>query len=264
MYILKSASIDGLWGSNTPINFIFDEEFNFIIGKNGCGKTTVINLIAAALLCDYEKLEKIPFKKITITLQSRSSRKKPSIEVSKDRLSGIPFFDIVYLLKESQTAKPVRIAIGELADSALARHLALRSMRDRVINNLSNGARDALTKLVKVSWLSVHRKSDDDQSRDDRKNMPAVDQKLDSLANGLVKYFSAMSKKYEDQTKEFQKKSFLSLITYEGQDEVLDFVQNIDLNIEKKGLSAVFELLQLESTSNNPRFSANSHRTTMI
>jgi energy-coupling factor transporter ATP-binding protein EcfA2 len=246
MFILKSAIIEGLWGDSKPIYINFDKEFNFLIGKNGCGKTTVINLIAAVLVCDYERLDKIPFSRIVLNMQSSATRKVPSIDVIKTRKSGIPYFDIVYQIKDSQTAKPIRLAFDELNDQNLVRHISARGMRDRVFGNISNGARESVAKIVKVSWLSVHRKSDDDQIRDDRRNMPAVDQKLSTLANDLVRYFSAMSKKYEDQTKDFQKKSFLSLITYERENQVLDFAKKIDVDSEKKGLSAVFELLQLE------------------
>jgi len=246
MNILKSATIDGLWGSLRPINFSFDDEYNFIIGKNGCGKTTVINLIAAVLVCDYERLEKIPFTKITLYLKSRNGRKIPSIEVSKGVSGSIPYFDIVYIVRHSQGARPVRIVFDDLREFAFARHLAFSKFKDRSFQNLAGGAKETIGKLIKVSWLSVHRKSDGDQGREDRMTMPAVDQKLSSLANDLVRYFSSMSKKYEDQTKEFQKKSFLSLITSEGHDKVMDFVKKIDLASEKKGLSDVFELLQLE------------------
>lgn len=245
MYVLKSAIIEGLWGSPTPITFTFDSKFNFIIGKNGCGKTTVINLIAATLVCDYERLDKIPFNKIVLNLQSSLSRKIPNITVTKGNDIGISYFDIDYQIKDSQSSKPIPFPINEAVDPKRLRQMP-RSFRERHLKDLTTGPRDILTKLIKVCWLSVHRKSEDEQIRDERHDMPAVDQKLSSMANDLVRYFSAMSKKYEDHTKEFQKKSFLSLITHEKENQVFDFATKIDISSEKKGISDVFELLQLE------------------
>jgi AAA15 family ATPase/GTPase len=58
---LTKASIYDLWGMPGIIDIPLDRKFNFIIGRNGTGKTTVINLIAAVLTADFERLDKIQF-----------------------------------------------------------------------------------------------------------------------------------------------------------------------------------------------------------
>jgi DNA repair exonuclease SbcCD ATPase subunit len=55
MYILKQVKISGLWHEN-DISIDLHPDINFLIGKNGSGKTTVINLIAAALTTDVPTL----------------------------------------------------------------------------------------------------------------------------------------------------------------------------------------------------------------
>lgn len=247
MFKLKSVLIDGLWGNDGSISFNLDENFNFIIGKNGCGKTTVINLLAAVLVCDYERLDKIPFKRVVLSLFSIDSKKHPSVEVAKTGDSGIPFLDIRYSIKESKSSKPIVFGADQLMEKGVALHVPTRFLRERYLKDVSAGAREVLEQFAKVNWLSVHRKSDEEQSRDERRNIPAVDQKLSSLSNNLVKYFSGMSKQYEDKTKDFQKKSFFSLITYERDTQIAEFVKNVDLDSEKDGLSGVFSLLRIES-----------------
>jgi predicted ATP-binding protein involved in virulence len=51
--LLKTFTVHRLWGEkNLTLNF--HEDINFLIGTNGSGKTTVINLIAAALSADFD------------------------------------------------------------------------------------------------------------------------------------------------------------------------------------------------------------------
>lgn len=51
MYILDKVIIDSFWGNKT-VTLNFKEDANFLIGVNGSGKTTIINLIAASLNAD--------------------------------------------------------------------------------------------------------------------------------------------------------------------------------------------------------------------
>lgn len=70
MNILETVKIRGLWGfQDNEAKFRFDKRFNFIIGPNGTGKTTVINLIAAALKADFYKLDRIIFSEIELILK---------------------------------------------------------------------------------------------------------------------------------------------------------------------------------------------------
>lgn len=101
MNILLSMKIIGLFGRDKPIEIKFDEKFNFFIGQNGTGKTTIINLLAATLLADFGKLDKTPFQRVEVKLKEIGGRKKPSIIVEKTPKTGLPFFDISYLVKLS-------------------------------------------------------------------------------------------------------------------------------------------------------------------
>ena len=62
---VDSISIEGFWG-NHSLKIPFHDDVNFLIGVNGSGKTTVINLIAAVLTADFETLDRYDFKKIIV------------------------------------------------------------------------------------------------------------------------------------------------------------------------------------------------------
>lgn len=99
MNILSNVSISGFWGTKT-INVSFFKDVNFFIGVNGSGKTTVINLIAAALSADFATLDRIEFDLVRIELKEVGGRRKPVIEVEKTVLEESPYPSIIYRIKE--------------------------------------------------------------------------------------------------------------------------------------------------------------------
>src|SRR5262245_14920490 len=60
-----------------------DQDINFIIGLNGTGKTTLINLIRACLECDSTALISIPFRNITIRFKNTEGRNKPTYSITR-------------------------------------------------------------------------------------------------------------------------------------------------------------------------------------
>ena len=49
MPVIDKVEIDGFWGDR-HLTFNLHKDVNFLIGPNGSGKTTAINIIAAALV----------------------------------------------------------------------------------------------------------------------------------------------------------------------------------------------------------------------
>lgn len=248
MHILKSIRIEGLWGENSrKITFDLDPSFNFLIGENGTGKTSVINLTAAALSADFDRLDKIQFSKLTITLKAIGSNRRPYIEVVKQAKKDVPYYDIEYRIGESANSKPLRFDLDALAEERFFRGVPPRVLRERVYRQKFLDVQNQLRTLIRVCWLSVHRHTDDERGPDERRHVPAVDRKLSSLHNELVRYFSQLARTYSDQTKEFQKKSFLSMLTSERETDVLAFAGRIDIEQEKQTLAHVFEVLGVKS-----------------
>ena len=67
MFVIKSIEVDGFWG-DSKIMVDFNEDINIIIGVNGSGKTTFINMIEATLTGDIIRLFTYKFKKIKVQL----------------------------------------------------------------------------------------------------------------------------------------------------------------------------------------------------
>jgi DNA repair exonuclease SbcCD ATPase subunit len=82
MHQIDRIEIEGFWDTH-HVKVQLYRDVTFFIGPNGTGKTTLINLLAAALTGDFPTLEKIPFKKLTITLTSSPGAKSPTIVVAK-------------------------------------------------------------------------------------------------------------------------------------------------------------------------------------
>lgn len=254
MHIVKSFTIEKLWGTAPTIHVNLDEQFNFLIGRNGTGKTTVINLLAAVLTADFERLDRIDFEKVTVVFKEIGRRrKKPSIEVNKIQKDGLPYFDINYVFRDSARDKPTIFDLDALEQERFYRGMPSRLIRDRMYRERFADLRENLSSLVHTSWLSVHRHSEDGRNPEERKFVPAIDQKLKDLNNSLVRYFSSLSKEYSDQTFEFQRKIFLSVLTPEKQESIFSFARELDLDQEKNTLAEIFQVLGVDSKQYNQK-----------
>ena len=65
MYKVSNVTISGFWQKHT-ITSQFNDDVNIVIGKNGTGKTTFMNILHAALLVDIESLFENDFSKISL------------------------------------------------------------------------------------------------------------------------------------------------------------------------------------------------------
>jgi hypothetical protein len=204
MNVLDIVTIENLWGRDDPIQIKFDRKFNFLVGRDGSGKTTVTNLIAAALTADFEKLDKMEFSKVSIIFKPTSGSKKPSIDIKKQKRDDLPFCQINYEFRNSKKEKPIIFDLGNLEHERFYRGLPPRSQRERMYRDHYRDIRKQLESFVSVCWLSIHRYNDESRPGEDRRPIPAIDQKLISLNNILVRYFSSLTKKYSDNIIEFQ------------------------------------------------------------
>ena len=248
MNILTSVIVKGLWGS-CDINLSMDEKYNFIIGVNGTGKTTLINLLAASLTFDIEKLMRIEFDSIDVNLKEIGGSKRPNIRVVKD-INSVDDFIIKYEIKMAAKEKPIIIPIDSRYDRIITDTHNGKIYRRRPLGfdpiNI-NDTNMLLKSLIKISWLSVNR-SDNIFNRDvDRKPISAIDYKVLDLNNELVRYFSLLSQKFAEHALDFQKKSFLAVINNEGTKPIFNFSKTIDVEKEKITLKEVFEVLGVDS-----------------
>lgn len=262
MTILKSFVIEGLWGDGPNVKSSVDEKFNFLIGQNGSGKTTVINLIAAALTGDFERLERFEFKRILLVLKEQGSRKNPQIEVIKDVENSGPFAKINYFYKGSSREDAVDLSMESYEADGFFRSPTQTMRIARAIRERAEVSKSYLSKRVKVSWLPLHRHIEDLKSSEEGRRLPVIDQKLKDLNNSLVRYFSQLAKKYSDHTLEFQRKSFLSVLTPENFDYIFGFAKQLDMDDERKTLGEIFEVLGVESKQYSPKLKTHFEKLT--
>lgn len=248
MHKIEKIKVSGFWGVHTfEVNLFPD--VTFFIGVNGTGKTTFINLVAAALYGDLTTLEQLPFSSLEITLNTGINNKKASIFVTKKKTKNRPFEEIQYRIRDAHSNEEKTFSLDELSEQfALrdgdahflrARDYLLRSRRH------PNGLMESIQKLVQVSWLSIHRISGQQRANDDKSYESTVDRKLEQQSNDLVKYFSSLSQQKDEEVRLFQELIFLSLLDETGTTELFKARSESDLAMQKIALEEIFRELKV-------------------
>jgi predicted ATPase len=241
---IENVKIEDFWGDK-EVNLKFKDDVNFLIGVNGSGKTTVINLIAATLKADFSTLDRLNFKKIHISLKPQildaKTKKIAFIEVEKTEKTGSPYPNILFRIKRYEDSEAKKYHLDLLEEEHLIRY-SNEYISHRRIPKGEKFERDlniALSQLVSVSWLSIHRSTTLSRRREERSFESSIDLKIEELQIDLVKYFSQLNRKYAIETENFQKYIFESLIE-PIKDQSFSFEKNINVEKEKDSLKQIF------------------------
>ena len=211
MNYIDRVDILGFWGTKN-VHLEFHRDLNFLIGPNGSGKTTVINIIAAVLRADLPTLYSQPFDRIVINLKSTTRNQKPVIDVKKSVDASLGHFTLQFTVKPKRTQKGQQYTVNGPFDDRLYRDprfpQSRRSIEERT--RLSN----ILADLVEVNWLSIHRTTPDADRRYARDDSveSSVDLKLRQMSHAFSNYFSLLSSRADDANKSFQEHVLLSLL----------------------------------------------------
>jgi predicted ATP-binding protein involved in virulence len=245
MNYIDSVKVEGFWGERA-LEFNFHDDVNFIIGINGSGKTTAINIVVSALTANFQELDRLEFSKIIIKLKSSTSRKKPSITINKTTEKERPFSSIVYEVKESASDKPIVMSLDDYEEQMMLRRYPKHMFERELYRRQGYSVSSSLKKLANVSWLSVHRSNVNHEDRDSDEPISSVDRKLKELSNRLVRYFSSLGKEASEQFINFQKEVFLSMLYRKGNKPFFSTAKKIDIEAEKKALKGIFEQFKVE------------------
>lgn len=239
MNIIESINIKGFWG-NHEVNIKTTDTYNFIIGPNGSGKSTALKLIAGVLLADKHYLSNLDFDYIKINLKDPKSRKKPYIEVTRNRET--PFFHCNYKIYEAATEKPYTYVLSEVDgyESANRNSYFLRMQ-------LAGGAAAGktlnkhLSEMTNLTWLSVQRVNTIEKEN----SADPLDVRLEDFSNRLVRYLSTLSKQVNILNERFQEQVFLSLLV-RNENKLLPTPNEEKLKSEKSALIQIFSEFKVD------------------
>lgn len=205
MYYISDIVINGFWQRGT-INCKFFDDVNIIIGKNGSGKTTFINLLINVLTCDLKELADSDFEDISIKLVNEKSSK--TIKVHKEYKSNLDLPLIIFQVSQRKFTFNLR----RYSERMLV-------MRRFETSDGYQELKEILDGIINVESLSVYRLRNDDDyeilERGKREIVSPVDFKLISVMNRLVSYQLELTQD-ANKISETLRKEVLSSFLYDG------------------------------------------------
>ncbi|WP_147200724.1 AAA family ATPase [Pantoea sp. CCBC3-3-1] len=253
MLLIDSVEVNGLWGEKT-VNLALNKDYNFLIGDNGTGKTTIINLLVSSLKVDLSKLWVIKFDEIIIKLSDIKKNNYMEIYVRKGEDDNN--YDMINYIVE--TSKENEENEENETKSFLFRnrnnqksnviidedYIIRRESRRKIPEELT----EILARKIKLSWLPVSRSDSNEIEYDYRsKQQNPVDFRLNIFTSGFIKYASMINGRMSDNTEKFQQNVFLSLIDPAFIDKMRgDF--KLDVKKEREGITDAFKTLGINES----------------
>ncbi|PWC10084.1 AAA family ATPase [Brenneria corticis] len=248
MYKINSVLINGFW-QRFNANCHFNDDVNIIIGRNGTGKTTFMNILHSILSVDLDGINDNDFHSAEIKLKNGSKRK--TIKVSKIEDNNSPYSVIEYQL----STKKYYVRLFNSDDRRISVSYKRRALAE------SEELRIALQNLVSLSSLSVYRmrNGEDYEVRDKygSRLINPIDFRLGQLLQNLTRYQLDLSQKARDIAIELQKEVLASILY--SKDDSIDKAYQIsfDKDVEKKNLISAYS--QLNAIDTNIRRKINFH-----
>ena len=243
-YFIKSFKITKLWGYQ-DIDLNFNDDVNILIGPNGSGKTTILNLLHSILSVDLCNILNVNFDQAEIKLREFKGRSVRTVKASvADRL-----------LKLSVGKYTFKIDVDMISDLRFSRYYRHSETRE-IIRRTSprhtvrrrivpEGVYDALTDLVPIVWLPVSRRllvtEDEEERYTGTDSLESVDLRLEELSGDLSIYYSRLNAMLSEHYRKFEHQA-LSVTLYSEEDVQLDSIPpSFPTEAEKKQLLRAFE-----------------------
>lgn len=225
---INAIYIEKMWGYK-DVHLQFNESINFLIGVNGSGKTTIINIVSNALSVDVGQLLTMPFSELAILFT-----KGEMIRVEKTSKTNVNF-SINY--KEDFFRFDLE-------------HDEYNYVMDQRIDE----ARAIISKFSTIDFLPLSRTGRKEYEHDPFSDSPSdpVNNKLDIIKNELISRFSRQSKVYNRIASNFQRDIFNKLLEVPDEDDLRLFNDLSNLDREEASLREISNFMspQKEGSSN--------------
>ena len=248
MFKVEKVEINGFW-YRFDLNCQFNEDVNIIIGRNGTGKTTFMNIFHSILRVDLTELSKNDFEKAKVTLIKDGRRK--TIKVVKIESDDYPYPLIEYYI--SGKKKTLRVVGSD--ERRLPPSMRRRSYEE------SLELRHELYSLTAVSSLSVYRLRNDDErevrDRHGSRIVAPVDYRLSQVLAGLTEFQLELAEQAQVVSKSLQKDVLASILYGEDDTSEQGWGLDFDKDGEKKQLISAYK--QLNSFDSSIKKKINFH-----
>ena len=232
MYKVSNISITGFWQKYT-VSSQFNDDVNIVIGKNGTGKTTFMNILHSALLVDIESLFENDFLRIELKLKKGSKSKTVIVEKLDDGEAPYPL--VFYRISNRKYTVP----IFGVDDRTMPMSLRRRASEE------ANKVKQELQELVSLASLSVYRIGSeidpDVRDRGSKRIVSPVDYRLENLRQRLTRYQLELSTKAREISTKLQKDVLTSLLYQKGNISERTFPHSFDEAQERRNLLVAYK-----------------------
>ncbi|HFN0576965.1 TPA: AAA family ATPase [Klebsiella quasipneumoniae] len=203
------VTIEGFWGvKDVSLNFYSD--YNFIIGPNGIGKTTVLNLITSVFKVDIDAIAKVQFDRVLIGVIGLDNNLY-HIDVIKgigDNDDCVITFQILNLSNDFKVFSRIfKTVLHDRSDD----YNRLRRFSRNYFQH--EDAKKIINEMINIVWLPIGRFTpENDKEYRLSAYGSTVDMRLDAVLEGIVKYASVINKNISNEMSEFQRDALISSI----------------------------------------------------
>jgi len=247
MYTLQSVTINGFW-KRLKAECVFNNDVTIVIGRNGTGKTTFMNILHAVLSVELDNVNENDFSSVEIKLKEKNKIK--TIKVTKHDDITRPFPSFEYQISNK------RYPVHALGDDRRYSYMVKRKYQQEV-----EVLKNELNKLVSLSSLSVYRlrSGEDLEIRDVSgiKFINPVDYRLNQLLLTLTKYQLDLTQKAREVALELQKEVLASILYSQEDRENKNFKWRFNKDEERKNLISAYT--QLNAIDNEIKKKINYH-----
>ncbi|MDE0314146.1 MAG: AAA family ATPase, partial [Candidatus Poribacteria bacterium] len=248
-YFIESFKIEKLWG-HRDIALTFKKDVNILIGPNGSGKTTILNLLNSILSLDISGILNVNFEFAEIHLRDfKNSSVLRTVKVhAANRFLRLELDEEeIGIDTESITGRRFTEHHGWLEKgNTLPERLPERFVRRTVV---SEKFYDELTTLVPLVWLPVSRRLPvtkyEEKWHTRTEPLESVDLRLEELLEDISRYHSILNAQLSERYREFEHQ-VLSMILYSKEHDQLKSIRNsvfhsLPTEVEKDQLLDAFE-----------------------